>query len=124
MSVTKDSMDYPSKCMCLYVCSYGNSTALNHCSKRHTCSSFAAATTTTTTTTIIIIITTTTTTTTITATTTTFVVVGNDLGEVDYRTLANQTAAHVLQEAFHVSGVDICDSSTFTNTSGGWRWVW
>jgi len=47
---------------------------------------------------------------------------------VDYRTMANQTAARVLEEVFHVSGLDLLDSFTFTNQpTGGWRydlWKW
>ena len=50
--------------------------------------------------------------------------VGHDSGQVDYRTLANQTAARVLEEVFHVSSLDLLDSSTFTDAlTGGWRYV-
>lgn len=50
--------------------------------------------------------------------------VGNDSGAVDYRTMANQTAAQVLEEVFHVSGLDLLDPSTYTDQpTGGWRYV-
>lgn len=48
---------------------------------------------------------------------------GHDSGEVDYRTLANQTAARVLEEAFHVSNIDLLSPSTFQLT-GGWRYAY
>ena len=50
--------------------------------------------------------------------------IGNDSGAVDYRTMANQTAAQVLEEVFHVSGLDLLDPSTYTDQpTGGWRYM-
>ncbi len=46
---------------------------------------------------------------------------GRDSGLVDYRTLANQTAARVLEEVFHVSNLDLSDPTTFCDQSGSWR---
>ena len=47
---------------------------------------------------------------------------GHDSGQVDYRTLANQTAARVLEEVFHVSNIDLLSPFTYQLT-GGWRYV-
>ena len=72
-------------------------------------------------------------------------ILGTDTG-VDYRTMANQTAARVLEEVhghtqaqllclvkgrhvclylfqiFHVSNLDLSDPSTFTDQASGWRY--
>lgn len=44
-------------------------------------------------------------------------------GDVDFRTMANQTAARVLEEVFHVSTLDLSDPATFTNEVNGWRFA-
>ena len=46
---------------------------------------------------------------------------GQDSGEVDFRTLANQMAARLLEEVFHIGTFNVSDPSTFTYQSGGWR---
>ncbi|XP_064395333.1 uncharacterized protein LOC135342527 isoform X2 [Halichondria panicea] len=43
-----------------------------------------------------------------------------ETGSVDFKTMANHTAARVLEEAFHVTGIDLNDSMTFEDQTGGW----
>eukprot|EP00731_Ephydatia_muelleri_P023799 Em0016g70a len=44
-------------------------------------------------------------------------------GMIDYRTLGNQIAARVIEETFHVSGLDPLDATTFGAQSGGWEYI-
>jgi len=44
-------------------------------------------------------------------------------GAVDFRTMANQNAAKVLEELFFVSNLDLSDPATFMNQSNGWSFV-